>query len=96
MESRELQKLIGKKSQLKMSFPTSPILFFGSDHVNFYKHNIPVMFFSTNLHPDYHKPTDTPEKINYQAMSDILQIADKLLDNLANRKKNLRFKELEF
>lgn len=95
-ESRELQKLISKKSQLKMSFPTSPILFFGSDHVNFYKLQIPSVFFCTKVHADYHKPTDTPEKINYQAMSQILQMADRLLDNLANRKKNLHFKEMEF
>ena len=95
-ESREMQKLISKKSQLKMSFPTSPLLFFGSDHVNFYKHKIPSVFFCTKVHADYHKPTDTPEKINYQAMSQILQMADRLLDNLANRKKNLHFKEMEF
>lgn len=95
-ESRELQKLIGRKTTLKMTFPTNPILFFSSDHASFYKMGIPSIFFCTNLHPDYHKPTDTPEKINYQAMSDILQLADRLLDNLANRKKNLRFKELEF
>ena len=95
-ESRELQKLISKKSQLKMSFPTSPLLFFGSDHVNFYKLQIPSVFFCTKVHADYHKPTDTPEKINYQAMSQILQMADRLLDNLANRKKNLHFKEMEF
>jgi hypothetical protein len=95
-ESRELQKLISKKTQLKMSFPTSPLLFFGSDHVNFYKLQIPSVFFCTKVHADYHKPTDTPEKINYQAMSQILQMADRLLDNLANRKKNLHFKEMEF
>ena len=97
-EMKEMQKLIKKtnKALKTMNFPQNTFLFFGSDHVNFYKHNIPVMFFSTNLHPDYHKPTDTPEKINYQAMSDILQIADKLFDNLANRKRNLTFKELEF
>ena len=97
-EMKEMQKFIKKsnKALKTMDFPQNTFLFFGSDHVNFYKHNIPVMFFSTNLHPDYHKPTDTPEKINYQAMSDILQIADKLLDNLANRKRNLTFKELEF
>ena len=97
-EMKEMQKVIKKanKALKTMDFPQNTFLFFGSDHVNFYKYNIPVMFFSTNLHPDYHKPTDTPEKINYQAMSQILQIADRLLDNLSNRKRNISFKEIEF
>lgn len=97
-ETKELQKMISKSNKgLKtVDFPTSSVLFFGSDHVNYYKHQIPVVFFCTNVHPDYHKPTDTAEKINYQAMSQILQMADHLLDNLANRKRNLNFKALEF
>lgn len=97
-EMKEVQKVIKKsnKALKTMDFPQNTFLFFGSDHVNFYKYDIPVMFFSTNLHPDYHKSTDTPEKINYQAMSLIIQMVDRLLDNLANRKRNLTFKELEF
>ena len=97
-EMKEVQKLIKKSNNVlkTIDFPQNTFLFFGSDHVNFYKYDIPVMFFSTNLHPDYHKPTDTAEKINYRAMSQILQMADRLLDNFANRKNNLKFKELEF
>ncbi|SFD32292.1 PDZ domain-containing protein [Chitinophaga sp. CF118] len=36
-----------------------------SDHTSFYRKNIPVLFFFTGTHTDYHKPTDDPEKINY-------------------------------
>ncbi len=36
-----------------------------SDHTSFYLKNIPVLFFFTGLHTDYHKPTDDFEKINY-------------------------------
>jgi Predicted aminopeptidases len=46
-----------------------------SDHTSFYLANIPVAFFFTGSHPDYHKPSDTPEKINYQGISGILEIA---------------------
>lgn len=97
-EAKELQKIVKKadKELKKVNFPNSTVLFFGSDHVNFYKHRIPVIFFCTNVHPDYHKPTDTAEKINYPAMTHILQMADHLLDNLANRKRNISFKEIDF
>lgn len=97
-EAKELQKIVKKadKELKKVNFPNNTVLFFGSDHVNFYKHRIPVIFFCTNVHPDYHKPTDTAEKINYPAMTHILQMADHLLDNLANRKRNISFKEIDF
>ena len=35
-----------------------------SDHSSFYSKNIPVLFFFTGLHTDYHKPSDTYDKIN--------------------------------
>ncbi|WP_298238804.1 M28 family peptidase [uncultured Algibacter sp.] len=36
-----------------------------SDHYNFAKHGIPVIFYFNGEHEDYHKSTDTPDKINY-------------------------------
>jgi hypothetical protein len=36
-----------------------------SDHTSFYYKNIPVLFFFTGLHSDYHRPTDDADKINY-------------------------------
>ena len=36
-----------------------------SDHTSFYLKNIPVLFFFTGIHPDYHKPSDEATKINY-------------------------------
>jgi hypothetical protein len=36
-----------------------------SDHTSFYRKDIPVLFFFTGLHTDYHKPTDDIDKINY-------------------------------
>jgi Zn-dependent M28 family amino/carboxypeptidase len=44
-----------------------------SDHSSFYAQKIPVLFFFTGTHLDYHKPTDTAEKINYQGL---LKITD--------------------
>ena len=43
-------------------------IFYRSDHYNFAKHGVPIIFYFSGLHPDYHKPTDTPDKINYPLM----------------------------
>ena len=39
-------------------------LFFRSDHYNFAKKGVPILFFTTGLHPDYHQVSDSPDKIN--------------------------------
>ncbi len=39
-----------------------------SDHYAFHRNNIPVLGFFSGLHNDYHKPSDTPDKINYTEM----------------------------
>jgi len=41
-------------------------IFYRSDHYNFAKMGIPIAFFTVGLHVDYHRPTDTPEKIDYK------------------------------
>jgi aminopeptidase YwaD len=45
-----------------------------SDHTSFYLKNIPVLFFFTGIHPDYHKPTDQPDKINYIGEMEIIHL----------------------
>jgi aminopeptidase YwaD len=44
----------------------------GSDHTSFYVNDIPVIFFFTGIHDDYHTPRDTPDKINYEATHEII------------------------
>ncbi len=51
----------------------------GSDHSSFYLKNIPVLFFFTGVHEDYHKPSDTPDKINFDGMIAILDYAKRLI-----------------
>jgi Zn-dependent M28 family amino/carboxypeptidase len=43
-----------------------------SDHSSFYGKNIPVLFFFTGTHLDYHKPSDTADKINYEGESKLV------------------------
>lgn len=47
----------------------------GSDQTSFYRKDIPVLFFHTGGHPEYHRPGDTPDKINYPATTTIIDIA---------------------
>lgn len=44
-------------------------IYYRSDHWNFAKNGIPVIFYTTGSHPDYHKPTDTVEKIEFELMT---------------------------
>ena len=48
--------------------PRGQRIFYRSDHYNFAKMGVPICFFTTGLHPDYHRPTDTPDKIDFKEM----------------------------
>ncbi|MBS1727904.1 MAG: M20/M25/M40 family metallo-hydrolase [Armatimonadetes bacterium] len=45
-----------------------------SDHYNFARKGIPIAFFFTGFHPDYHKPTDTIEKINFDKIANTAKL----------------------
>lgn len=49
------------------------------DNTAFYKENIPVLGFFTDIHPDYHLPTDTYDKINYSGIKEILNFAKDII-----------------
>jgi len=42
--------------------------YYRSDHYNFAKNNIPVIFYFNGVHDDYHQPSDTPDKIEYELL----------------------------
>lgn len=44
-------------------------IYYRSDHYNFAKNGVPSVFFFSGIHEDYHKPTDTPDKIDYPLMT---------------------------
>lgn len=58
-----------------------------SDHTSFYKKNIPVLFFFTGVHSDYHKPTDDAGKINYNGENAIVQYIYKIIASLNKQGK---------
>ncbi len=53
-----------------------------SDHSSFYAKQIPVLFFFTGTHEDYHKPTDTADKINYEGESRIVYLIADIVKSL--------------
>ncbi|PRD54406.1 M20/M25/M40 family metallo-hydrolase [Sphingobacterium gobiense] len=59
----------------------------GSDQTSFYKRDIPVLFFHTGGHEDYHKPGDDPEKIDYHALESILKLEIDVIDNSMKQDK---------
>ena len=53
-----------------------------SDHSSFYGKKIPVLFFFTGTHVDYHKPSDTFEKINYDGLTRITNYVGEIVKNV--------------
>lgn len=51
-----------------------------SDHASFYRKDIPVLFFFTNSHSDYHKATDDWDKINYEGELEIVKYIDRIIE----------------
>ena len=63
--------------------------YYRSDHYNFAKNNIPVIFYFNGLHEDYHKTTDTIEKINFKKLETIARLVFLTAWELANRDERI-------
>jgi Zn-dependent M28 family amino/carboxypeptidase len=59
--------------------------YYRSDHYNFAKNNIPVIFYFNGTHDDYHKHTDTPDKIEYDLLENRTRLVFNTAWELANR-----------
>ena len=53
-----------------------------SDHSSFYGKGVPVLFFFTGTHDDYHRPTDTAERINYDGLARVASFARRIVHAL--------------
>ncbi|HEY8256461.1 MAG TPA: M20/M25/M40 family metallo-hydrolase [Gemmatimonadales bacterium] len=58
--------------------------YFRSDHYNFARKGVPILFFFNGVHPDYHQATDSPDKINSEKESRILKLLFYLGQDIAN------------
>ena len=79
------KKYIGMELDYKYNDLSDPNRFYyRSDHYNFAKKGIPAIFYFNGVHDDYHKPTDTPDKIDYPQMAKRAQLAFVVAWELAN------------
>jgi len=63
--------------------------YYRSDHYNFAKNNIPIIFYFNGTHEDYHRPGDTPDKINYDLLKNRTQLIFHTAWEVANREKRI-------
>ncbi len=64
--------------------------YYRSDHYNFAKNNIPVIFYFNGVHEDYHQPTDEVDKINFKKMEKITRLVFFTAWDLANRTERIK------
>ena len=67
--------------------------YFRSDHYNFAKNNIPVIFYFNGVHEDYHKPSDTIEKIDFEKIKVITKLVFLTAWEIANRDERIKLRD---
>ncbi len=63
--------------------------YYRSDHYNFAKNNIPVIFYFNGTHDDYHRPSDTPDKIEYDLLENRARLVFHTAWEVANRDERI-------
>jgi len=81
----ELFGSMKKSKQLNISFDSSGTG--PSDHTSFYRKDIPVLFFFTGTHSDYHRPSDDADKINYTGELQIIRLIESIVSGAAGKGK---------
>ena len=69
--------------------------YYRSDHYNFAKNNIPVIFYFNGVHEDYHKPSDTAEKIDFNKIQTITRLIFLTAWELANRDERIKLNKID-
>jgi Zn-dependent M28 family amino/carboxypeptidase len=80
-------------ARLKLSFQDDG--YGPSDHQSFYVKNIPVLFFFTGSHEDYHKPSDTADKINAEGVRQVAELARDVALWVANENERIAFTKVK-
>lgn len=62
-----------------------------SDHTSFYRKDIPVLFFFTGQHKDYHRPSDDSDKINYNGQLQVVKYIMNIISGLDDHKGKIAF-----
>lgn len=76
--------LLNNKNSYDLKLTFNDEGFGPSDHSSFYGKQIPVLFFFTGTHTDYHRPSDDAEKINYDGQENVLRFVYDVASNITN------------
>jgi hypothetical protein len=84
-----LQQVVQAHRELRMTpirdrWPEERI-FYRSDHYNFARHGVPILFFTSGTHPDYHRPSDAADRIDAEKESRLVRLLFHLGTAVANR-----------
>ncbi|UAM99532.1 M28 family peptidase [Polaribacter litorisediminis] len=94
-ELHELSEAVNKKYMninldYKYNDENDPNRFYyRSDHYNFAKNNVPIIFYFNGTHADYHRPTDTPDKINYELLENRARLVFHTAWEVANKETRI-------
>jgi Peptidase family M28 len=83
-----LDRVAARHRELRMTPVNDPWpeerLYFRSDHYNFAKQGVPILFFTSGLHPDYHAVSDSPDRIDAEKEARLLQLVYYLGQEVGN------------
>jgi aminopeptidase YwaD len=92
--ARGLERLVTEKAAAAgMKIVTSPEGYGPSDHASFYTKNVPVLFFFTGAHEDYHTPDDDADRLNYDGQKRVTDLATAVILAIADQDSTLAFQE---
>lgn len=100
-ELHDVSEAVNKKyANLELDYTYNAIddpnrFYYRSDHYNFAKNNVPVIFYFNGTHADYHRPSDTPDKINYEFLETRTQLIFYTAWELANRDERVKLNKNE-
>ncbi len=82
--AKEWKDILERANTEKLQLSTHEDGYGASDHSSFYAKNIPVLFFFTGAHADYHLPSDTADKINYRGEAKIIRLVRNTILEIMN------------
>ncbi len=92
--AEQMEELLRKHEENSdMNFTHSPEGYGASDHASFYGAGVPVMFFFTGAHEDYHTPFDDAHKVNYEGEKEIIDFTYPLILDVINNDERLVYTE---
>ncbi|MEO8452796.1 MAG: M28 family peptidase [Gemmatimonadota bacterium] len=66
-------------------------IYYRSDHFNFARRGVPILFFTSGFHPDYHQVTDSPDKVDAEKEARMLRLIYHVADRVANQPNRPRW-----